>query len=571
MASIISFKDFTFKYKSLSKPTLNNINLDIQRGEKVLIAGPSGSGKSTLAHCINGLIPFSYDGDITGELVIDNINPYKTSIFEISKRVGTILQDQDGQFIGLSVGEDIAFYFENENIEQVKMKEEVIRAAKLVDMMKYIDCSPYELSGGQKQRVSLGGILTTQAEILLFDEPLANLDPASGKKVMKLIDEIHKKTGKTIIIVEHRIEDVLEASFDKVVVVDRGEIQACTTPSEILASNILKKYGLREPLYIEALKHSGCTIKKEDKLDSFDNVNKSEFKDKVNSFYKNLNTSKDKKEYKDIVLSVKDLEFSYDKNEKIIKGISFDLYEGELISLLGNNGSGKSTLSNIITGINKHDKGEIVYKGDNINDWSISSRGKHIGYVMQNPNYMITQNMIKDEVALGILNKGYDSDTISAKVEDVLKICGLISYKNWPVCALSYGQKKRLTIASMLILEPTVLILDEPTAGQDYKHYTEFMEFIKTLTFKGISIILITHDMHLALEYTDRAVVLSDGQKIADDRVANVLADEKIIKKADLKETSLSKLASLLGIEDVNSFIQSFIDYENGKKECING
>ncbi|MCT4509132.1 MAG: ABC transporter ATP-binding protein [Tepidibacter sp.] len=571
MAPIISFKDFTFKYKSLSKPTLNNINLDIQKGEKVLIAGPSGSGKSTLAHCINGLIPFSYDGDITGELAIDNINPYKTSIFEISKRVGTILQDQDGQFIGLSVGEDIAFYFENENIEQSKMKEEVIKAAELVDMMEYIDYSPYELSGGQKQRVSLAGILTTQAEVLLFDEPLANLDPASGKKVMRLIDEIHKKTGKTIIIVEHRIEDVLEVPFDKVIVVDNGQIKACTTPSEILSTNVLKESGLREPLYIEALKHSDCIIKKEDKLDDFDNVDKGEFKDSVNSWYKNLKTFKNKKEHEKLVLSLKDVEFSYDKNEKIIKGISFDLYEGEIISLLGNNGAGKSTLSNIVTGINKHNKGDILYMNENINDWSISNRGIHIGYVMQNPNYMITQNIIKDEVALGILDKGYDNETISTKVEEVLRICGLISYKNWPVSALSYGQKKRLSIASILILEPKILILDEPTAGQDHKHYTEFMEFIKSLAAKGISIILITHDMHLALEYTNRAIVMCDGKKIADDRVSNVLADEKVIKQANLKETSLSKLANLLGIEDVNLFIQSFIDYENDKKECING
>ena len=235
---MISFKNFSFKYNNVVDKTLKNIDLTINKGEKVLIVGPSGSGKSTLSHCINGLIPFSYNGEIEGELIIDNIKPYEESLSDVSKKVGTILQDQDSQFIGLSVGEDVAFNFENNAMPLNEMKVKVIDALELVNMVDFINHSPYELSGGQKQRVSLAGVLGSDAEVLLFDEPLANLDPASGKEIMQLINDIHEKTNKTIIIVEHRIEDVLEQPFDKVIVVNKGKVQGFGTPDEILKSDL---------------------------------------------------------------------------------------------------------------------------------------------------------------------------------------------------------------------------------------------------------------------------------------------------------------------------------------------
>jgi energy-coupling factor transporter ATP-binding protein EcfA2 len=561
MEPMISFENFTFKYKGLNEATLKNINLTINKGEKVLIAGPSGSGKSTLAHCINGLIPFSYNGHIEGRLLVNGVKPYETSIFEVSKNVGTILQDQDAQFVGLSVGEDVAFALENEAVPEDIIRVEVEKSLKAVDMLKFINKSPQDLSGGQKQRVSLAGILSSKTPILLFDEPLANLDPASGKNTMNMISEIHEETGKTIVIVEHRIEDVLEQKFDKVVLVSEGEIKAVCTPDEILALDVLKKYGLREPLYIEALKYANCKIEKTDELSDINNLNKDKFKEALHSWYKSAKEKKDKC-YDEKVLSIEKIKFSYDGKEEVIKDVSFEVYKGEIISILGNNGAGKSTLSKLITGINTASSGSIYFKGENVEKWSINKRGQHIGYVMQNPNHMITQHMIKDEVALGLKIRGFDEKVIEEKVFKALKICGLYSYRNWPVAALSYGQKKRLTIASILVLEPEVIILDEPTAGQDHKHYREFMEFVKDLSNEGMGIILITHDMYLALEYTNRAVVLSQGEKIADDKVSNILTNKEIIKQANLKETSLSKLADIIGVENSNDFVQSFIDYE---------
>ena len=558
---MISFKNFSFKYNNVVDKTLKNIDLTINKGEKVLIVGPSGSGKSTLSHCINGLIPFSYNGEIEGELIIDNIKPYEESLSDVSKKVGTILQDQDSQFIGLSVGEDVAFNFENNAMPLNEMKVKVIDALELVNMVDFINHSPYELSGGQKQRVSLAGVLGSDAEVLLFDEPLANLDPASGKEIMQLINDIHEKTNKTIIIVEHRIEDVLEQPFDKVIVVNKGKVQGFGTPDEILKSDLLKNNGLREPLYLEAMKLAGCDISGSENLKDLTNIDEKN-KEVLKNWFNNETSNKDSIIKEEKILEVKNLAFSHDGIKNTINDVSFHLNKGEILAVLGNNGAGKSTLCRLITGILKPQKGSIFLNNQCIDSWSIKQKGSSIGYVMQNPNQMISQHMIKDEIALGLKCRNYSKEEIDKKVEEVLKICGLYPYRNWPVSALSYGQKKRVTIASILAINPEVIILDEPTAGQDYKHYTEFMEFIKELSAQGISIILITHDMQLTLEYCHRAVVLSGGEKIADDKPSNILTDENIIKKANLKETSLSTLAKSIGIANTNDFVQFFIDLE---------
>ncbi|WP_018589115.1 ABC transporter ATP-binding protein [Terrisporobacter glycolicus] len=564
---MISFKNFSFKYNNVVDKTLKDINITINKGEKVLIVGPSGSGKSTLSHCLNGLIPFSYNGEMEGSIIVDNIKPYEESLSDISKKIGTIMQDQDSQFVGLCVGEDVAFSFENDAIPLNEMKVKVINALELVNMVDFINHSPYELSGGQKQRVSLAGVLGSNADVLLFDEPLANLDPASGKEIMQLINDIHKKTNKTIIIVEHRIEDVLEQPFDKVIIIDKGEVKAIGTPDEILKSDLLEKSGLREPLYVSAMKYANCNLENINNLREFNNLDE-ESKENIKNWLENnsKNASIKDNNNEEKILEINNLTFSHNKNKNTLENISFYVNKGEILAVVGNNGAGKSTLCRLITGILKYKEGSICLNNECIDSWSIKKRGSSIGYVMQNPNQMISQHMIKDEIGLGLKCRGYSKEEIDTKVKEVLKICGLYPYRNWPVGALSYGQKKRVTIASILAINPDVIILDEPTAGQDYKHYTEFMEFVKCLASKGISIILITHDMQLTLEYCDRAVVLSNGKKIADNKPSYILTDKNIIKQANLKETSLSTLAKAVSIKNTNDFVQFFIDYERQVK-----
>ncbi|MGL4802323.1 MAG: ABC transporter ATP-binding protein, partial [Cetobacterium sp.] len=493
MSNVVEFKDFTFKYINQLEPTLKNINLEIKKGEKVLIAGPSGSGKSTLGSCLNGIVPFSKEGGFKGTLTVKNIEPYESSIFEISNLVGTVLQDQDGQFIGLSVGEDVSFIDENNLIPQSEMIKNTEKALKEVGMESFINHSPQELSGGQKQSVSLAGIMRSPAEILLFDEPLANLDPYSGKHAMKLICDIQKKTGKTIIVIEHRIEDVLEQEFDRVIILSKGEVVANGTPEELFRKDIFRQYGLREPLYIEALKYSGVNLET-DSIYPISKIGTNENITKVKTWCDSIELKE--KQFKDNILSVQNLSFAYDESKPILKDVNFSVNRGEILALLGNNGAGKSTLCKVVTGIEKESSGDIIFLGKSIIKNSIKRRGEKIGFVMQNPNHMITQETLLEEVQFGLKIRGVKDFT--EKAEKALEICGLHEFRHWPVTSLSYGQKKRLTIAAILALEPEVLILDEPTAGQDYKRYKEFMNFIKEIANKGVGIILITHDMHLA-------------------------------------------------------------------------
>ena len=558
---IIQFKDFTFQYFAQSEPTLYNIDLNIYPGEKILIVGPSGSGKSTLGHCLNGLIPFAYKGKIHGSLKVKNIETKDANIFKLSKNIGTVLQDADGQFVGLNVGEDIAFSLENDMVELSIMKEKVMKMASIVDMENFLNSSCHELSGGQKQRVSLAGVMVDDVDILLFDEPLANLDPATGKVAIELIDDIHKKTNKTIIIIEHRIEDVLHCDVDRIIVIDEGRILMDASSSEVLASNILSEHGIREPLYVSACKYANIDINASmhpENINKFDLQN-NEYK--LREWYNNAKR-KQKENNNESILKVEHLNFSYDGVKKVLDDINFEIYEHEMVAIVGKNGAGKSTLSKIIVGFENPDSGNLILKDHDIKNMSIKQRGEVIGYVLQNPNQMICKTMIYDEVALGLRNMGISEDEIKQRVTKTLKICGLSPFIDWPISALSYGQKKRVTIASILVLEPKIIILDEPTAGQDYYHYSEIMKFLKSLNEQGQTIILITHDMHLMLEYTKRAIVLANGKKIADNLASEVLINDEWIKEANLNKTSLYTLAKKADIDDALGFINTFIQQE---------
>ena len=558
---IIEFKDFSFQYRVQAEPTVKNINLSIYEGEKVLIVGPSGSGKSTLAHCINGLVPFFYDGIVTGQLNINGNDATKMNIFELSKIVGTVLQDPDSQFIGLTVGEDIAFKLENYCISQDEMIDRVDKSAELVDIKKEIYSSPYKLSGGQKQRVTLAGVTVDDVKILLFDEPLASLDPATGESAIELIDKMQKQNNKTAIIIEHRLEDVLHCDVDRVIVMDKGEIIADTTIDEIIRKDILRKVGIREPLYLTALRYADCEINDTLKLKNIETLELGEYKEKLKDWYENIEVY-ESDENQNPILELDNINFSYNNEKQILKNVFFKINKGDMAAIVGRNGAGKSTISKLVCGFYKPTSGRILFDGKDMVDYTIKERSEKIGFVMQNPNQMISKTMVYDEVAFGLKIRGLSDSEIKERVYETLKICGLYGYRNWPISALSFGQKKRVTIASILVLNPDMIILDEPTAGQDFKHYTEIMEFLVDLNKKGVTILMVTHDMHLMLEYTNKVIVLSEGEKIADNIPAYILTNKEIIEKANLKETSLHQLALKCDIEDTTKFVNKFIDYD---------
>lgn len=564
---IISFRNFSFQYRAQKRPTLTDIDLEIYPGERVLIAGPSGSGKSTLAGCINGLNPFSNPGACTGTLTVDGVDAPHSSLFELSAHVGTVLQDPDGQFIGLTVGEDIAFALENSCTPQDEMHAITRHAAELVGIENHLGYAPHELSGGQKQRVSLAGVMVDQVKILLFDEPLANLDPATGKQAIELIDEIQKKTDTTVLIIEHRLEDVLWRNVDRIVLVNGGTILADLRPDELLSGSLLAENGIREPLYVTALRYAGVELtpdKHPAHVDSLvlDDADTQKLRDWFTARPRPAAQPE-----REPLLEVKGLCFGYQKGQQTLRDVSFSIGKGEMVSIVGRNGAGKSTLSKLICGFETPDAGEIFLNGKPLAEENIRRRAQHIGYVMQNPNQMISKTMIYEEVALGLQRSGLTEEQIREKVEATLKVCGLYPFRNWPISALSFGQKKRVTIASVLVLDPELILLDEPTAGQDFRHYTDIMEFLRGLNARGVTVVMITHDMHLMLEYTRRALVFCDGRLIADRTAAAVLCDPALVEQAALKETSLYTLANRCGIAPAQEFVERFIEQDREVRE----
>ena len=540
--AMIELKDFSFQYKAQSEPTLKNLNLTIYKGEKVLIVGPSGSGKSTICQCLNGIIPNIYKGTSSGQFLIQGKEAFNLSIYEKSHLVSTVLQDTDGQFIGLSVAEDLAFALENDMVELETMKERVQSWAERLDLMKLLDHRPQDLSGGQKQRVSLAGVLIDESPILLFDEPLANLDPKSGQDIIDLIDQIHEEQGTTTIIIEHRLEDVLYRPVDRVILINQGQVLFNGRPDELLRTTLLAENGIREPLYLTALRQLGQDINQLEHLDRLDDIQL----DDVNCVIPEATFTKTGEAEE--LLKLEQISFAYQENHPILKNISLSIPKGQRLAIVGKNGAGKSTLAKAICGFITTE-GQYTSRGEDIKQESVKERAERVGYVLQNPNQMISTNMIFDEVALGLRLRGVAEEDIKERVYQALKTCGLYEFRKWPISALSYGQKKRVTIASILVLGPEILVLDEPTAGQDQRNYTDIMEFLDSLQEKGHTIVMITHDMQLMLDYSDRALVVSDGQILADLSPAELFTHPDILQEANLKETSIFALANRLGMD----------------------
>ncbi|MCZ4292800.1 ABC transporter ATP-binding protein [Vibrio sinaloensis] len=557
----IEFSDFSFRYESLDKPTLKHINLRIEKGEKIVIIGPSGSGKSTLGQCLNGLIPHAIKGETSGQLLLNGNAATQLDLHQYTEQIGTVLQDTDSQFVGLSVGEDIAFALENQLASNIEMYPIVKSTAQMVELGDMLDRSPHDLSGGQKQRVSLAGILVDDVDTLLFDEPLAALDPKTSRKTIEIIDQLHRDTGKTVIIIEHRLEDVLHRPVDRVILMQQGEIVADMTPDALLASTLLETHGIREPLYLTALKAANCPL---EQLNTYSSIKEMPIAGYRPHFANWQSPTKTLTRSDDSLLTINELTYSYDGEKNALENVSFTISHGEFVSVLGKNGSGKSTLTKLIMGVIEPDSGSICLEGEDISTLSIFERSQQIGVVLQNPNHMISHHMIFDEVAFGLRNKGLSEQEVEKKVLDTLELCGLSKYRNWPIEALSYGQKKRVTIASILALEPKLLILDEPTAGQDYRNYTSMLNFVRKLNSQlGITVMIISHDMHLVLEYTDRSIVISDSRLIADAPMTEVFSQPELLDKANLTTTSLYDLAECLDVADINAFMQYFIQLEN--------
>lgn len=599
---LIELSGYCFTYRAQTEPTLREIDLVIRRGEKVAIVGPSGCGKSTLVSAINGLVPHRYAGSSTGSIRVGGQDPAQVPLVETARRVGTVLQDSDSQFVGLTVAEDIAFSLENQQVPHAQMPQRVRAAARAAGIEGRLADSPHELSGGQKQRVAIAGVLVDDVEVLLFDEPLANLDPASGRAAVELIDELHAEHGKTVVIVEHRIEDVLHRGVDRIVLMDAGRIVIDADPDAVLASGLLEAHGVRPPLHVVALGLAGVPVRAEQRprdvgtmrldpaqveaMRAWAEAEAETASEPTSAVSPSapvgladrpapdrpapdgpapdrpapapvpVRVSGPALELEDVAC---ELRSSPTRSARILDSISARVGRGEMVGVLGSNGAGKSTLARVICGFESASGGAVRIGGADAAGWSLAERGRRVGFVLQEPGQMLSRPLISEEIALGLRARGLGQEEITQRTARVLEVCGLRPFRSWPVSALSHGQKKRVSIACVLALEPDVLILDEPTAGQDFAHYSEIMDFLERVNALGTTVLLITHDMHLALEHTRRVLVMSGGRLIADDDPAAVLTDPQLAARADLVTTGLFTLAQRCGIADPRALVRRFV------------
>lgn len=566
---MISLENVTFQYQNQTEPTLKNINLALQAGEKVLITGPSGSGKSTLGNLLNGVIPEEFPGELSGKIMIDGKNLAELDLTALSFEVGTVLQDPDAQFVALTVAEDIAFALENDARPAAELHQRVAQWAEILQMPELLKQKPQELSGGQKQRVALAGVLIDDEPILLLDEPLANLDPAAGKASMELLDRLAKERGLTVIVIDHRIEEALQVPFDRIVVLKDGQIIANDQPATVLQSDVLLANGLREPLYVTALKDAGVDVNELVSLDDLAAVELNQTaQEKLVAWQQQLPKKPVKVQPKPLLTGA-GITFGYPDKKLIFDNFDFSINEGEMVALVGQNGTGKTTLINLITGFLTPQSGQLKLGDRPLDPLSVKERAEKIGYVLQDPNQMISKTMVFDEVALGLQLRGVSEDEQAQRVEKILHVTGLYPFRNWPISALSFGQKKRVTIASVLVLEPQILILDEPTAGQDLAHYAKMMDFLRDMNRSlAVTVLMVTHDMNLMMSYADRTLVLDEGQLLANAVPAEVLTDPALISRAHLSKLSLQELAKKAGINDAITFAEKFSAYERGKYDA---
>ncbi len=506
----IEVRDLTFKYMNKDKPALNRVSFHVKDGETILIVGRSGCGKSTLIKAINGLIPNRYEGKYEGEVKVMRMTVKGASLSRLSRLVGTVMQEVGKQLVLPNVEDDVAFGPCNLCIPKEEVRDRVEAALKHVNALHLRERDVNELSGGEKQRIAIAGVLAMDPPIILMDEPLANLDSEGVSLVQDHIRKM-KDEGKTVVIAEHRTEEILDVGVDRILVMDEGRI-------------------LRELESEEELKDFADVIKVPARL-FFTKPRKMGYEVRQSIGTENLA----------VAVRFENVSFSYD-GKPALQGINLEIREGERIALLGNNGAGKSTLAKLMLGILKPTRGRVLVYGMDTREKEVYEIAPYVGLVFQDPFNMLFAKSVEEELSYGPKNLGVGKEEIMSRIEEVSAKCGIDHLLEYSPFAASHGEKKRICVGSVLTMRPKILILDEPTAGQDYASYTSFMDFIVRLVGTIRTIVVITHDTDLAVEYTDRTIILSNGRVIADGPTRKVIACRKYLEMGKIRETSLVKV-----------------------------
>jgi energy-coupling factor transport system ATP-binding protein len=498
--------------------TIEDISFSLPLGKLMLIAGPSGCGKSTLLKCLNGLIPHSYKGILSGEIELNGRSIKGQSLRDLAQQVGTMLQDPDKQILGSTVEQELAFGMENLGVARAEMHQRVSEVLKQLKLEQYVGQPTYALSGGQRQQIAAAGILVMQPSIFLFDEPFANLDSRAVDKLEELIQELLSKNS-AVIIVEHRVEEALRLKPDKVLLLRDGH--------QIFFGDTQQFLDLADPTQIK--------LPIEATLRSLSDSSQAK-----NFLVRPITTSQDDNLPSDeSILEFEDVYFQYSSySAEILHGISCEIRRGETIALLGPNGSGKTTLVKQALGLLRPTKGMVRLYGEDTRKLSVAELASRIGYVFQSPNAMLFASSVHKEVAFGPENLRFSSEHVKGAVQEAEDALNVAEFDSRSPFSLSFGQQKRVSIASVLSMQGKILLLDEPTAGQDYRSYISFMEYLRSM--KGLdALLIITHDIDLALRFTQRVLLLKEGDIVGDGPPLQVLADPALLNECNLRPTSL--------------------------------
>jgi energy-coupling factor transporter ATP-binding protein EcfA2 len=522
---VLQVQNLSFRYHRRPDVAIENVTFDLHPGEMLLVAGASGCGKTTLARCINGLIPRSYHGDRSGSVLVNGQEVSAMSLVEVAQKVGTLLQDPERQIVSSFVAGEIAFGLENLGLprdEIYRRMDDVFERLKLNHLRKR---EAFNLSGGEKQKVALAGVLVMRPSVLLLDEPLASLDPASAYEAIQIFRSLADE-GTAVVLIEHRVEDALQARPDRLLYMEQGWVRYLgpvdTLPREINYHAVkLPTAWVIERVSQESLQPVPA---------------------------RSPNPADPQAE---ILVSFKDVSFAYGDGPEVLHNINLDIRQGDLIAVLGPNGAGKSTLVKHAIGLHKPTRGEVLIKGIDSRKQSVAQTARTIGYVFQSPTHMLFAPTVREEVAFGPENLKHKKEDIQHSVAESVSAVNLVGLEEYPPLGLSFGQQKRTTIAAVLAMRSQIIVLDEPTAGQDYANYTRFMDMLcstqdgegrSLLTANFKAALFITHDLDLAVTYANRILLISDGQLVADGPPESILRDFGLLESCRVRPTSLLRM-----------------------------
>lgn len=526
---VLAIQNLTFRYRDRQEPSLENISLTMASGELLLLAGASGSGKTTLIRCINGLIPHSYKGELQGKILINGQDVSKLSLARISQMAGTVLQDPERQILGTRVRNEVAFGLENLGLPRDEIRQRMDEALQHLGILELRDRETFNLSGGEKQKVALAGVLAMRPNLLLLDEPLASLDPGSAQETLALVRQLADE-GMTVLMVEHRVEDVLKIKPARILYLSGGQIRYFGKPE-----------GLTKEVDYHEIKLPAAMIMEQ----AIDNPAPQPLERLPAS------AAADGRE----LVQFENVAFGYEKKTEVLHGINLTLRQGDVVAILGPNGAGKTTLVKHAIGLLKPQDGRVLVNGKDTVDLSIAQIANTLGYVFQSPSHMLFAPTVHDELAFGPKNLGHPADQIEKEVAQAIDIVNLTGREDDPPLALSFGQQKRVSIAAILAMQSKILVMDEPTAGQDYKNYMGFMDAIMQLpNFEAI--LFITHDVDLAVIYANRVLLVDQGRIVADGEPEEVLADLDRLKASRLVPTTLLK-ANLEHLPQTQKFLRA--------------